>query len=94
MAVLFECPEMNHFRKFLIGQYIYMYSNVYFMYFYTFLLALLVSEDNACCWEAARDSKRSEPWPYDPRRRVCGARRMLEGPHDVSMKGQLYIYIL
>jgi len=73
--------------------YIYMYSNVYFMYFYTFLLALLVSEDDACCWEAARDSERSEPWPYDPRRRVCGARRMLEGPHDVSMKGQLYIYI-
>ena len=27
-------------------------------------------------------------------RRVCGARRMLEGPHDVSMKGQLYIYIM
>jgi hypothetical protein len=39
------------------------------MYFYTFLLALLVSEDDACCWEAARGSERSErsePWPYDP----------------------------
>ena len=67
---------MNHFRKSLIVHiyiyiyiYNYIYVYVYFMIFYTFLLALLVSEDDACCWEAARvseRSERSEPWPYDP----------------------------